>query len=208
MPPVDQLARPGGTATFTVVAADTQSFQWYKDEVALSDGVRFTGSTTRTLTITEVTLEDVANYRVELRGNGILRSPLAALQLDPAVPDGPALPVAGTRDKFSDLLDERNAAFLPQDDRGAQPAGQTRPRPAGLARGTSGSLIFSTLGGSTESGEPVPCGVLAAARNGSATLLNSTASSPWIPVRAASTPSWRPITMTVPPVPLKKPSPP
>lgn len=161
VPPKNQLAREGGTAVFSVSAADTQAFQWYKDGVALVDGGRVGGSTTSILTIAGILLEDVANYRVELRGNGTLLSSIAALQLNPAVPDEAALPMVGTRDKFSDFLDERNAGFLPGSERGAAPAGQARRN--GLFRGVSGTVIFSTVGSSTEPGEPIPCGYLGGA---------------------------------------------
>ena len=109
------------------------------------------------LRITGVTLDDVAGYAVVLTGNGTVTSPDAALQVDLGSPGGGALPLGGTDDKFSDLRDDRDGGFSPSG--GGPQLASRRPRPVGLARGTSGTLAFSTVGSLSEEGEPLHCGV-------------------------------------------------
>jgi hypothetical protein len=156
--PRDALVNVGANVAFTVTAADTTAYQWFRDGVALVDGGRVSGATTPNLILAAVTLDDVATYRVELRGNGTLLGPVVALQVNPAVVQGVTLAQVGTFDKFSDLQDEQGNIFLPG--RVAGPAaGRTPGEPASLARGVSGTQIFSTKGSAAEVGEPLICGV-------------------------------------------------
>jgi len=63
--PTPQTARAGGTATFTVVADGTPplAYRWQKNRVNLNDGGHYSGVLTDTLVISNVSSEDVANYR-------------------------------------------------------------------------------------------------------------------------------------------------
>ncbi len=64
--PQNQSASAGDTVTFGVVTAGTQpmSYQWRKDGVPLSDGGKWSGTTTATLTISNALGSDVGNYSV------------------------------------------------------------------------------------------------------------------------------------------------
>ncbi|KAB2660288.1 MAG: hypothetical protein DVB31_14380 [Verrucomicrobia bacterium] len=159
--PADQFGRPGGTAVFSVLSADATDFQWYRDGIAVADDGRTTGSTTATLSLSAITVDDVGAYAVELRGNGTLRSAAAALQVDPLAPPGPASATALARDKYADLREDR--LRLARGRSGAAVAADGEGRPAGLARGTIGGFDFGTRGSGTESGETVLCGVIGGA---------------------------------------------
>lgn len=53
--PASQTVAPGASASFTVAAAGgSMSYAWYKDGLALSDGVQHSGSATSTLTVSNV----------------------------------------------------------------------------------------------------------------------------------------------------------
>lgn len=63
--PVPKLVIAGGTVTFTVAATgDNLSYQWFKDDLELEDNSRISGSTTKTLTITNATAADAGAYNV------------------------------------------------------------------------------------------------------------------------------------------------
>lgn len=63
--PQSQTKNYGATATFTVVASGTSpTYQWQKNGVNLSNGGNVSGARTATLTLTSVTQNDAANYRV------------------------------------------------------------------------------------------------------------------------------------------------
>jgi len=63
--PEDAAIVVGGTAYFGVVASGSEpfSYQWQKNEVNLSDGGHYTGSTTDVLTIGNADTNDAASYR-------------------------------------------------------------------------------------------------------------------------------------------------
>lgn len=71
----------GQSVTFTVAAQGTGPFtyQWFKNGVAISDGGRFAGAGTATLTITGATLADAGTY------TAVVTSALGADVSDPAV---------------------------------------------------------------------------------------------------------------------------
>ncbi len=64
--PLPQRVMVGGTARFTVAATSSAplSYQWKRDGVALTEGGRFSGVRTATLTITGAQLEDAGLYTV------------------------------------------------------------------------------------------------------------------------------------------------
>jgi predicted extracellular nuclease len=64
--PDPQAVPAGGTATFSVMASGTTplTYQWRKGGSPLSDGGNISGATTATLTITNVSAADAANYDV------------------------------------------------------------------------------------------------------------------------------------------------
>ncbi len=66
VPPASQTKFAGAFASFEVSAAGTSplSWQWQKDGVALSDGVKITGSRANSLTVTNLLKADAGNYQV------------------------------------------------------------------------------------------------------------------------------------------------
>jgi uncharacterized delta-60 repeat protein len=79
--PSDQVALPGGTATFQVMAAGsgTISYQWYRDGVALSDGAGISGATSSTLVVSNVKESDGGVYSVQVTADRASASSQAAL---------------------------------------------------------------------------------------------------------------------------------
>ncbi len=67
-PPVAQVVAAGETATFSVVAGGSPApaYVWKKNGVALTDGGRFAGTTTATLTITGAITADTGTYVVDV----------------------------------------------------------------------------------------------------------------------------------------------
>ncbi len=59
----------GQTATFTVYARGAATYKWRKNGIDLTDGGNISGSTTATLSISNVSASDVANYSVALANN-------------------------------------------------------------------------------------------------------------------------------------------
>ena len=54
---------PGTDVMFTVVATGNNlTYQWQRDGVNLTDGARYSGTTTTTLTVMNVTEEDEGNF--------------------------------------------------------------------------------------------------------------------------------------------------
>jgi hypothetical protein len=155
---VHRVAGLGDTVSYTDLAAATDRYRWLKDGAPLANGPRVSGATTPTLRITGVTLDDLANYAVELTGNGVVVSLPAALQIDLGTSPGSA-PAGGTDDKYSDIRDARGSGGSSSASSGGARLAASRPRPVGLARGTSGTLAFSTVGSLSEAGEPLHCGV-------------------------------------------------
>ncbi|MBP2282906.1 hypothetical protein H4V97_001224 [Flavobacterium sp. CG_23.5] len=68
-PSSTQTLCSGSTATFSVIATGTGlNYQWKKGTSNLVDGGTITGATSSTLTITNVTIADAANYTVVVSG--------------------------------------------------------------------------------------------------------------------------------------------
>jgi hypothetical protein len=68
-PPASQTVEIGGTATFTVEGLSFEEFEWYKDDTRLSDGGSISGSTTDTLTITDVQVDDEGRYYCKVKND-------------------------------------------------------------------------------------------------------------------------------------------
>ncbi|HSW45647.1 MAG TPA: immunoglobulin domain-containing protein [Phycisphaerae bacterium] len=84
--PVAQSVCLGRTAQFTVSAAGSVplAYQWQKDNVNLTNGGRYAGVITSTLTVSNTDAGDVADYRcVVSNANGSATSSAAALSLKP-----------------------------------------------------------------------------------------------------------------------------
>lgn len=66
--PSSSSANPGESITFTVEATGSPapSYLWYKNNVALSDGAGVSGATTRTLSLTNLTLGSSGEYTVKV----------------------------------------------------------------------------------------------------------------------------------------------
>ena len=64
--PVSKTIEAGGTAEFSITAINAQTYQWYKDDVPLSDGGTISGATTATLTIANVQVTDEGLYYCEV----------------------------------------------------------------------------------------------------------------------------------------------
>lgn len=67
--PEDVVACPGDFIFFTVLAdtfGQAATYQWFKDDVALVDGVDFVGVATNTLVVQNVDASDAGSYRVEV----------------------------------------------------------------------------------------------------------------------------------------------
>jgi len=81
--PSPQAVCPGGTAQFSVTASGTGlSYQWQKNAANLSDGGHYSGTTTPTLTISNASTADAADYRcVVTNAGGSVTSNPAALTL-------------------------------------------------------------------------------------------------------------------------------
>ncbi len=84
--PADAAATLGGTAIFSAVASGTApiTYRWQKNGVNLSDGGRISGATTTNLSISTVSTNDLASYRVVVTGSSTLTSSSAQLVLSAA----------------------------------------------------------------------------------------------------------------------------
>jgi len=66
--PVNTTVSPGGTATFTVAVANPAgvSYQWQQNQQDIFDGGNFSGTSTATLTVSNVSSAEVGLYRVRV----------------------------------------------------------------------------------------------------------------------------------------------
>ena len=86
--PASRTVDPGSTVTFTVVATGnpTLTYQWRKNAVNLSNGGKYSGATTATLTISNVQQTEVGNYSVVVtNGFGATVSANAALAVNAVI---------------------------------------------------------------------------------------------------------------------------
>ena len=142
--PRNQVAVPGGTATFSVgTQGPVDGFQWF------FDGSPIPGATQPDLSITNAQISNVGAYFVRVRiGTRVTDSRLADLELRDIDGNGQP-PSLRAYDKFEDLL-----AALAGDPPGA------RFVPAAQVLGFTGSEVFGTAGSGGQSGEPIHCGVI------------------------------------------------
>ena len=79
----------GKQAVFSVAATGTIStYQWYKDGTALSDGGKYTGTTTAQLTISDAAQSEAGSYTVKISGEcGDITSDAATLSVLTATDD-------------------------------------------------------------------------------------------------------------------------
>jgi len=84
--PQSQTVPPGVTVQFSVEVAGTPPllFRWRKDGAGLSDGGRISGSSTTTLTITNVQKSDEGNYTIAVVGQNTAESNPAVLRIGDA----------------------------------------------------------------------------------------------------------------------------
>ena len=105
--PVEQTAAQGINATFTVVAAASDgsdvSYQWNKDDVALSDGDTVSGSNTPTLTISD---SDVGTSNITVT----ISHPTASNS--PVISDTVVFNVVSSRDIVSYLQHDGSGNFF------------------------------------------------------------------------------------------------
>jgi hypothetical protein len=74
--PVDQCLAFGSSATFSVVATNADSYQWYKNNVAID------GETNNSLTISSLEVSDVANYGASvIKGSDAVPTRVACLNV-------------------------------------------------------------------------------------------------------------------------------
>ena len=68
--PSNQMAAPGGTATFGLTATGdgTLTYRWQKNQVNLADGGHYAGTTTANLTVSSADSSDQASYRCVVTG--------------------------------------------------------------------------------------------------------------------------------------------
>lgn len=66
--PAGMTIMQGQDATLQVVANGAASYRWRRDGIPLSDGGRFSGTTTATLVVTGALVEDAGVYDVEITG--------------------------------------------------------------------------------------------------------------------------------------------
>lgn len=84
--PVAQTAAEGSSITFTVAASGAATYQWLHDGVALTEGGRFSGVATGTLTVTGVQATDAGSYTARLSNPfGEVTSQPAALTVRPLI---------------------------------------------------------------------------------------------------------------------------
>ncbi|MBS0632467.1 MAG: immunoglobulin domain-containing protein [Verrucomicrobia bacterium] len=87
--PVQQIGALGGSASFTVTATGTSlTYQWQKNGTNLTDVAgHIAGSTTATLTISNIVASDFDNYQVVVGGTGgpVTPTAVALAQLTPTV---------------------------------------------------------------------------------------------------------------------------
>jgi hypothetical protein len=95
--PANTTVWPGDTAVFTVGVSNTAgvTYQWQSNQVDIVDGGKFSGTSTPTLTISNVSSNEVARYRVRVTNStAIVPSDEAALAMV-AINFYPAVTITG-----------------------------------------------------------------------------------------------------------------
>lgn len=146
--PQDQNTCQGGTATFLIDAAGDGpiTYRWQRNQVNLSDGGHYSGTTTPLLTISTVDSGDVGNYRcVASNPYGSTNSNEAVLAVPSSVPAVPpdGTPTADATDKitwkWTDVAAE--AGYRVKDTGGTNLSGNLM---AGITQWQESSLVANT----------------------------------------------------------------
>jgi hypothetical protein len=145
--PTNQVVAVGGAAQFRVVVAPNPGviqYQWF------FDGGSIPGATSDTLTLPSAATNNAGNYFVRVTvGSRSTDSRVATLQLV----QGSVADAGLAGNKFADVTID------------AQPPGPVglKNRIKAVAKGFTGTQLFSTVGSTTEPGEPNHCGVIGGA---------------------------------------------
>ncbi|MDB6033451.1 MAG: hypothetical protein JWM16_3789, partial [Verrucomicrobiales bacterium] len=135
-PPLSQTVPPGGSHTFSVTPQNSglaYNFQWF------FNGLLIPGATNQTLTVTNASDASVGDYLVQVSSGGrVIESQVASLQIN--VTGGETQPVQAFH-KVTDALTSPNQLVLGNPGNGFARGGG---KAATLARGYSGTQIFST----------------------------------------------------------------
>jgi len=154
--PRDRIVAAGATAIFSVVAVNVPpitaplTYRW------LFNGSEINGGTNSSLTVSNVGEANLGYYIVEISNDAeSVLSEHVVLQIN--ISEGNTVnELISTEDKFANLL---NAITIsPLQTASVNPRG-VRLSGGGLARGFTGTQIFSTVGSTSEAGEPNHCGV-------------------------------------------------
>ena len=136
--PASRTNIPNTVAGFSVAAVGSPlAYQWYKDSIALSDGPRVLGSTTPTLTLSNVFGGDAGHYSVLITNAfGSVTSTVALLTvLDPLITNQPV----------SQLLNAGQTANFSVSAVGTPPAYQWRKNGQSLAGVTSPAFSLTNV---------------------------------------------------------------
>ena len=154
--PQSVTATVGDSVSFLVVAEGTDlAYQW------LRNGVEIAGETNPTLQLANVQESDALSYVVRVTSTTVVANPVSVESL-------PALLHVGTVDSLSEdkfLNSPRLTGGVQLQNVGGSLVIQPPSTRAGgsVARGFSGSQVFSTFGASKEPGEPNHCDVVGGA---------------------------------------------
>jgi hypothetical protein len=152
-PPVDAVVNLGGRASFSVGAINPPpatgalSYEWCRN------GLIIPGATSATYTIPAVSFADLGLYFVSVANQtATVLSTAVLLQIN--FTDGTVNRQVSSEDKFSEVprVTQSGAALHSL-------AGKPIPLGGSVARGYTGTQIFSTAGSTREAGEPTHCGV-------------------------------------------------
>ena len=148
-PPLDQTSAPGQNASYTVVinSPSPVTYQWYLNRCEI-----LVGETNATLNISNVSLASVGLYSVRV-ANDTTDQPVESLpgrlELGPD-------PTQFSQDKFQDLFDPSGASGAPSLS-GLSPK---KSAYTSVSAGVLGTQVLNNIGSSTQSGEPLNCGVI------------------------------------------------
>jgi hypothetical protein len=151
--PVNQTVGLGNSVAFNVTAQGTNlRYQWFFNDVAIL------GATVSSFTRLNVQLTDVGTYLVRvISGARFVDSLPVTLQINTT--DGSVAPVTSD-DKFADLVSGGTSPLATQS---VPLLGRIKRSSLAVARGFSGTQIFSTVGSTKEQGEPNHCDVIGGA---------------------------------------------
>jgi hypothetical protein len=150
--PLSQTVGLGGLATFSVQTIPASALvQWH------FDGQPIAGATNKTLSIPNVDASRVGSYSAGVTSGGeSAMSVAAALQINNS--EGVVEPVLSA-DKLTDALWLNRPIHLGAETAAPTTASGPRAMTTSVARGYTGTQIFSTTGSFSDPGEPLHCGI-------------------------------------------------